>query len=112
MVAKAGRAFLFDSAIRARVGTELRRGECTSGGRRPARGFEIPRPQRLVNPLDRLLLEGAEGADVADAVPWRLLPRLAALGFVPPWLAALGMSLSSLAVVLNARRLATPGDGA
>jgi Cu2+-exporting ATPase len=29
----------------------------------------------------------------------------AALGFVPPWLAALGMSLSSLAVVLNAARL-------
>ena len=32
---------------------------------------------------------------------------LAALGFVSPWLAALGMSLSSLGVVLNARRLAT-----
>jgi Cu2+-exporting ATPase len=31
---------------------------------------------------------------------------LAAFGFVPPWLAALGMSLSSLGVVLNARRLA------
>jgi Cu2+-exporting ATPase len=31
---------------------------------------------------------------------------LAALGWVPPWLAALGMSLSSLGVVLNARRLA------
>jgi len=31
----------------------------------------------------------------------------AALGFVSPWLAALGMSLSSLAVVLNARRLAS-----
>jgi len=35
----------------------------------------------------------------------------AALGLVSPWLAALGMSLSSLAVVLNARRLAAPGDG-
>jgi len=32
---------------------------------------------------------------------------LAALGYVSPWLAALGMSLSSLGVVLNARRLAT-----
>ena len=32
---------------------------------------------------------------------------LAALGLVSPWLAALGMSLSSLGVVLNARRLAT-----
>jgi Cu2+-exporting ATPase len=31
---------------------------------------------------------------------------LAALGLVPAWLAALGMSLSSLGVVLNARRLA------
>jgi Cu2+-exporting ATPase len=29
---------------------------------------------------------------------------LAALGFVPPWLAALGMSLSSLAVILNSQR--------
>jgi Cu2+-exporting ATPase len=30
---------------------------------------------------------------------------LAALGFIPPWLAALGMSLSSIAVVLNSMRL-------
>ena len=30
---------------------------------------------------------------------------LAALGFVPPWLAALGMSLSSLLVILNALRI-------
>ncbi len=37
----------------------------------------------------------------AAAVP------LAALGLIAPWLAALGMSLSSLGVVLNARRLAT-----
>ncbi len=30
---------------------------------------------------------------------------LAALGFIPPWLAALGMSLSSLGVILNALRI-------
>jgi Cu2+-exporting ATPase len=33
---------------------------------------------------------------------------LAALGFVPPWAAAIGMSVSSLAVTLNALRLAAP----
>lgn len=37
---------------------------------------------------------------------------LAALGFVPAWLAALGMSLSSLGVVLNARRLVNPEPAA
>jgi len=30
---------------------------------------------------------------------------LAALGFIPPWLAALGMSLSSFGVILNALRI-------
>jgi Cu2+-exporting ATPase len=30
---------------------------------------------------------------------------LAAIGFVPPWLAALGMSLSSVCVILNAMRI-------
>lgn len=37
---------------------------------------------------------------------------LAASGFVAPWLAALGMSLSSLVVTLNALRLARPARGA
>jgi P-type Cu2+ transporter len=35
---------------------------------------------------------------------------LAALGFVPPWLAAIGMSASSLAVVLNALRIGRATD--
>ncbi|HVN42977.1 MAG TPA: heavy metal translocating P-type ATPase [Steroidobacteraceae bacterium] len=36
---------------------------------------------------------------------------IAALGLVPPWLAAIGMSLSSVAVVLNAMRLSrSPAD--
>jgi Cu2+-exporting ATPase len=30
---------------------------------------------------------------------------LAVLGLIPPWIAAIGMSLSSLLVVLNAARL-------
>jgi Cu2+-exporting ATPase len=33
---------------------------------------------------------------------------IAALGFMPPWIAALGMSLSSLFVVFNARRILRP----
>jgi Cu2+-exporting ATPase len=34
---------------------------------------------------------------------------LAAMGFIPPWLAALGMSLSSLCVILNATRIGRDG---
>jgi Cu2+-exporting ATPase len=46
---------------------------------------------------------------------WALLYNLcavpfAAFGFVPPWLAGIGMSLSSLVVVLNALRVG--GDAA
>lgn len=36
---------------------------------------------------------------------------VAALGFMPPWIAALGMSLSSLVVVLNAQRIGRPSGG-
>ena len=39
-----------------------------------------------------------------------MLP-LAALGFIPPWLAAIGMTASSLVVVLNSRRLAAVTSG-
>jgi len=47
---------------------------------------------------------------IADGRRWSLVYNLcavpfAALGFVPPWLAGIGMSLSSLAVVLNALRV-------
>src|SRR5262249_37344475 len=35
---------------------------------------------------------------------------VAALGFVPPWLAAIGMSASSLIVVLNALRIRAPRE--
>jgi P-type Cu2+ transporter len=35
---------------------------------------------------------------------------MAALGWIPPWIAAIGMSASSLAVVLNAARLARAGQ--
>jgi len=36
---------------------------------------------------------------------------LAALGFVPPWLAALGMSFSSLCVIGNALRIGRHPSG-
>jgi Cu2+-exporting ATPase len=40
------------------------------------------------------------------ALAWNLAAMpLAALGFVPPWLAAAGMSMSSLGVVMNALRI-------
>ena len=56
------------------------------------------RTQRVV----RQNLAWAIGYNVA-ALP------LAAFGLVPPWLAAIGMSLSSVAVVLNAMRLSRGG---
>jgi Cu2+-exporting ATPase len=47
---------------------------------------------------------------VRQNLTWSIVYNLAALplaacGLVPPWLAAIGMSLSSVAVVLNAMRL-------
>ena len=44
--------------------------------------------------------------NLAWALAYNVLALPAAvMGFVPPWVAALGMSLSSLAVTLNALRL-------
>jgi len=56
---------------------------------------------------------------VRQNLAWSILYNVAALpvaalGLVPPWLAAIGMSLSSVAVVLNAMRLSRgpdPGSG-
>jgi len=56
---------------------------------------------------------------VRQNLAWSIIYNLAALplaafGLVPPWLAAIGMSLSSVAVVLNAMRLSRgtePGTG-
>ena len=55
-------------------------------------------------------------AIVRQNLRWSLIYNLAAvplaaLNLVPPWLAAIGMSVSSLVVVLNARRLAREGGG-
>ena len=54
---------------------------------------------------------------VAQGRRWSLAYNLAAVpfaafGLVPPWLAGIGMSLSSLAVVLNALRAGRDGNGA
>ena len=53
---------------------------------------------------------------VRQNLAWSIAYNLAALpiaafGLVPPWVAAIGMSLSSVAVVLNSMRLSrSPGD--
>jgi Cu2+-exporting ATPase len=69
---------------------------------------------RLDGLLDARSLARQSKSIVAQSRRWALVYNLcavpfAALGFVPPWLAAIGMSLSSLIVVLNALR-AGSGD--
>ncbi|MDH5262330.1 MAG: heavy metal translocating P-type ATPase, partial [Gammaproteobacteria bacterium] len=56
---------------------------------------------RLSSATMRIVRQNLAWAVVYNATA---LP-LAAAGMVPPWLAAIGMSLSSLLVVLNALRL-------
>jgi Cu2+-exporting ATPase len=70
----------------------------------------------LLNDSLRVVAEGIDaarrmGAIIRQNLGWALFYNavaipLAALDLVPPWLAAIGMSVSSLVVVLNARRLA------
>jgi Cu2+-exporting ATPase len=62
---------------------------------------ELPHTVELARRTQRIIRQ-----NLGWAVAYNLaaLP-LAALGFVPPWLAAIGMSLSSVVVVLNAMRL-------
>jgi Cu2+-exporting ATPase len=70
---------------------------------------ELPHTVELARRTQRVVRQ-----NLAWAIGYNLaaLP-LAALGFVPPWLAAIGMSLSSVVVVLNAMRLSRgPATGA
>ena len=62
---------------------------------------DLPRAVELARRTQRVIRQ-----NLAWAIAYNVaaLP-LAALGFVPPWLAAIGMSLSSVVVVLNAMRL-------
>jgi len=67
---------------------------------------ELPRVRAVARRMHAVLnqnLSWALAYNVA-AVP------LAALGFVPPWLAAIGMSASSLVVVLNSLRISVPRE--
>lgn len=61
----------------------------------------ITAAKRISNKTERIIKQNFRWALTYNGVV--LLP--AALGYVPPWLAAIGMSLSSLFVVLNALRL-------
>jgi Cu2+-exporting ATPase len=70
----------------------------------------------LLNDSLEVVAEGIDGARrmrsvIRQNLEWALIYNLAAiplaaLGWVAPWVAAIGMSASSLLVVLNARRLA------
>jgi Cu2+-exporting ATPase len=62
---------------------------------------ELPDTVRLARRAQRVIKQNLTWSIVYNVAA---LP-LAAFGFVPPWLAAIGMSLSSVAVVLNAMRL-------
>ncbi|MGE6245860.1 heavy metal translocating P-type ATPase [Psychrobacter proteolyticus] len=61
----------------------------------------ITAAKRISDKTERIIKQNFRWALVYNSIV--LIP--AALGYVPPWLAAIGMSLSSLFVVLNALRL-------
>ena len=61
----------------------------------------ITAAKRIANKTERIIKQNFRWALTYNGIV--LIP--AALGYVPPWLAAIGMSLSSLFVVLNALRL-------
>ncbi|MBH0065000.1 heavy metal translocating P-type ATPase [Psychrobacter sp. SZ93C1] len=61
----------------------------------------ITAAKRIADKTERIIKQNFRWALVYNSIV--LIP--AALGYVPPWLAAIGMSLSSLFVVLNALRL-------
>ena len=61
----------------------------------------ITAAKRIADKAERIIKQNFRWALIYNGVV--LIP--AALGYVPPWLAAIGMSLSSLFVVLNALRL-------
>jgi Cu2+-exporting ATPase len=61
----------------------------------------LPRAIAVARRSHRVIQQNLIWAAIYNAVA---IP-LAALGWIPPWLAALGMSLSSIVVVLNARRI-------
>jgi Cu2+-exporting ATPase len=60
--------------------------------------------------LDVLMISKKTNAIINENISWALVYNLsvtplAIMGYLAPWMAAIGMSLSSLVVVLNARRL-------
>ncbi|MGM8889036.1 HAD-IC family P-type ATPase, partial [Psychrobacter sp. 1U2] len=61
----------------------------------------ITAAKRIADKTERIIKQNFRWALAYNGIV--LIP--AALGYVPPWLAAIGMSLSSLLVVLNALRL-------
>ena len=68
---------------------------------------ELPRTVELARRTQRVVRQNLTWAVVYNLAA---LP-IAAFGLVPPWLAAIGMSASSVAVVLNAMRLSRGAGG-